>query len=500
MEGWTFRWESYWTPDRIKAFLDGVDVKDMVVFDMNSEYLPQYKKIAATGKRFIFGILPNYGSQNGLYGNVWGSVKGPQEARAEFPDLMVGIGTFMEGINENYIVYDSFYEMGWRKEMDVFDWVEHYSDWRYGKNAKLRLAWRQLMDTVYSPSQGGGHSVMAYEPRLNQRSRPTYIDVSLESLRLYQAAAKEMETLSNAFRYDYVDLAREVMVDLFAETNMMLRVALDRCIIMEKEFLVAKDTDSPGSDLGRVGDCGEGHPKKCDPQELIKLCEQTPDCVGFNMNGYLKSNTDTKTPCPGIDLYYRKSSFNNAKCASTMRSMLKVMPAIIKDTDRILGTSDSFLLGTWLRDARRKAKEVGGDASNFLFNAKNQITLWGPHGEINDYSTRQWNGVVGDYQYVRWTEYLKTVAKCVFANATLDLGDYHERMMKFGLAWAYDDAKQYIEKAEGNFLEVGQYLLEHYFHRSGEFAYHSDMTGAPEGVYFTSVSRDVEVLSVLCLQ
>lgn len=43
---------------------------------------------------------------------MWGSVKGPQEARAEFPDLMVGIGTFMEGINENYIVYDSFYEMG----------------------------------------------------------------------------------------------------------------------------------------------------------------------------------------------------------------------------------------------------------------------------------------------------------------------------------------------------------------------------------------------------
>ena len=28
---------------------------------------------------------------------MWGSVKGPQEARAEFPDLMVGIGTFMEG-------------------------------------------------------------------------------------------------------------------------------------------------------------------------------------------------------------------------------------------------------------------------------------------------------------------------------------------------------------------------------------------------------------------
>lgn len=36
-------------------------------------------------------------------------MKGPQEARDEFPDLMVGIGTFMEGIDENYIVYESFY-------------------------------------------------------------------------------------------------------------------------------------------------------------------------------------------------------------------------------------------------------------------------------------------------------------------------------------------------------------------------------------------------------
>ena len=103
----------------------------MVVFDMNSEFvffsilflsfqLPQYKKIGARGKRvflycylfiyqFIYGILPNYGSQNGLYGNVWQSVKGPQEARNEFPELMVGIGTFMEGIDENYIVYEAFY-------------------------------------------------------------------------------------------------------------------------------------------------------------------------------------------------------------------------------------------------------------------------------------------------------------------------------------------------------------------------------------------------------
>ena len=36
-------------------------------------------------------------------------MKGPQEARTEFPDLMVGIGTFMEGLDQNYVIYDAFY-------------------------------------------------------------------------------------------------------------------------------------------------------------------------------------------------------------------------------------------------------------------------------------------------------------------------------------------------------------------------------------------------------
>ena len=43
------------------------------------------------------------------YGNIVQSTKGPQEAREEFPELMVGIGAFMEGIDQNYVMYDAFY-------------------------------------------------------------------------------------------------------------------------------------------------------------------------------------------------------------------------------------------------------------------------------------------------------------------------------------------------------------------------------------------------------
>lgn len=105
---------------------------------------------------------------------------------------------------------------------------------------------------------------------------------------------------------------------------------------------------------------------------------------------------------------------------------------------------------------------MGGSESNFLFNAKNQITLWGPHGEINDYSTRQWNGLVGDYHYHRWTEYLKTVEQCVVENRTISLDDYHERMMTYGLKWDQDDQASYPSHIVGDFVEEGLNLQRKY--------------------------------------
>ena len=66
-----------------------------------------------------------------------------------------------------------------------------------------------------------------------------------------------------------------------------------------------------------------------------------------------------------------------------------------------------------LRGTAEKAKTAADTTHSleemtkaFLFSAKNQVTIWGPNGEINDYSAREWNGVVGDYYYGRWQPHL----------------------------------------------------------------------------------------------
>ena len=62
-----------------------------------------------------------------------------------------------------------------------------------------------------------------------------------------------------------------------------------------------------------------------------------------------------------------------------------------------LATNRYFLLGVWLEDA--KAIPVGDQDTKevselYEFNARNQITLWGPNGEILDYATKQWSGIL----------------------------------------------------------------------------------------------------------
>ena len=57
---------------------------------------------------------------------------------------------------------------------------------------------------------------------------------------------------------------------------------------------------------------------------------------------------------------------------------------ILKDLDRILATNKNFLLGPWLESAKAMATD-SQERKLYEFNARNQITLWGPDGQILDY-------------------------------------------------------------------------------------------------------------------
>lgn len=81
---------------------------------------------------------------------------------------------------------------------------------------------------------------------------------------------------------------------------------------------------------------------------------------------------------------------------------------LLADLDVLLGSNENFLLGRWLE----AAKALGTTAQEkqlYEYNARNQITLWGPRGEIVDYANKQWAGVVSHYFLPRWNLFLNAL-------------------------------------------------------------------------------------------
>ena len=62
----------------------------------------------------------------------------------------------------------------------------------------------------------------------------------------------------------------------------------------------------------------------------------------------------------------------------------RLLLSLLNDLDMLLASDSHFLLGTWIQAAR--ANGVTDQEKDLMeFNARNQITLWGPNGEVNVY-------------------------------------------------------------------------------------------------------------------
>lgn len=109
------------------------------------------------------------------------------------------------------------------------------------------------------------------------------------------------------------------------------------------------------------------------------------------------------------------------------------MIQLLTDIDSVLLTNENFRLSTWIESARAWAGDDKEQASFFEYNARNQITLWGPNGEISDYAAKQWGGLVSSYHVPRWrifVEYLKSTSAVSYNATTLQ-----EKLLEFELNW-----------------------------------------------------------------
>merc|ERR1739838_13008 len=84
-----------------------------------------------------------------------------------------------------------------------------------------------------------------------------------------------------------------------------------------------------------------------------------------------------------------------------VRHYAAMMSALFDDMDRILSCDRHFMMGTWIESARLAATSQE-ERDIFEMNARMQVTLWGPNGEILDYADKHWSSLMRYYYKPRW--------------------------------------------------------------------------------------------------
>ncbi|CAF1099936.1 unnamed protein product [Adineta steineri] len=234
MQAWLFL-SDFWTPDRVKSYLSKVPEGHLILLDLYSEARPQYLRLESFyGHYYIWNMLHDFGGNNGLFGSLVNVTNGPQTARNFSGEYMIGVGITMEGINQNEIMYEFALEQSWRTPLNntqLNTWLANFVMRRYTSNSEIPtsaiLAWQKLGNSVYHVNPLRVNSLMVRRPGLD---RGQSISFDLQSLisawTLLVNASNKLD--SDLFRYDLVDITKEVLQYKFASDYFQLIVAYNR--------------------------------------------------------------------------------------------------------------------------------------------------------------------------------------------------------------------------------------------------------------------------------
>lgn len=173
--------------------------------------------------------------------------------------------------------------------------------------------------------------------------------------------------------------------------------------------------------------------------DLVDICRQALADQGRKQ--YLKAMADYK-------------SFSRQEFKKDSNRFLKM----ILLQDKLLGTRPEFRLGRWIEEARSLGK-TAAEKDLYEWNARVQITTWGnricaDNGGLHDYGHKEWQGLLKDFYYLRWSTFMKSLA------SQLSLQDT-PRIDWYGLEESWTLQKNpYSSKAEGSPIDVAKEVID----------------------------------------
>lgn len=103
-------------------------------------------------------------------------------------------------------------------------------------------------------------------------------------------------------------------------------------------------------------------------------------------------------------------AFNKQGFADNSRKFMQLLML----QDSLLATRPEFRVGTWI-DYAKDAATNEDEEKLYEWNARVQITTWGPRtaandGKLRDYAHKEWNGILRDFYYPRWEAFFQSLS------------------------------------------------------------------------------------------
>ncbi|XP_055956455.1 alpha-N-acetylglucosaminidase isoform X1 [Patella vulgata] len=134
---------------------------------------------------------------------------------------------------------------------------------------------------------------------------------------------------------------------------------------------------------------------------------------------------------------------------------------LLTDVDLLLASDTHFLLSNWIGDALAWATDIV-EGALYEYNARNQITLWGPDGQIVDYASKQWAGLFMDYYKPRWQLFIDTLINCVKTGETFNSKTFESDVLtKVEKPFTFS-TKMYPRTPTGDSVSIASKLYSYY--------------------------------------
>ena len=185
------------------------------------------------------------------------------------------------------------------------------------------------------------------------------------------------------------------------------------------------------------------------------------DIVDFGRQTLVNLYVDLHTMFTTAFLMYNQTKVNTTDELELLSSL---MIDVLTDLDVLLASDPNYLLGNWINDARNSAPTNSSKnaTNNLEFNARNQITMWG-RGNIEDYASKEWAGLVGDYYLTRWKMFTSTLLNATRSGDLFNQTEWEKTRFDFEWSWN-NEIKSYPITPQGDTIEIASKLVQKYLY------------------------------------